>query len=106
MTQQPHEKNPAILMTEVPFWGITVKAVTRYVWPGGYPIFYVTKDGGVLSPEAVEENLDQCCDADDPSWFVVAHEVNWEDTHLYCEHTGDRIESAYAEDEAEEQAEA
>jgi hypothetical protein len=30
-------------------------------------------------------------------WGLVALEVNWEDPELFCDHCGDRIESAYAE---------
>ena len=74
--------------------------VRKYTELGCYPIYYVAKDGGVLSPEAVEENLDLCRDPDDAQWYVVAADVNWEDSSLYCEHTGKRIESAYAEDDA------
>jgi hypothetical protein len=33
-------------------------------------------------------------------WQVVACAVNWEDPALFCDHTSERIESAYAEDEA------
>jgi hypothetical protein len=29
---------------------------------------------------------------------VVALEVNWEDPALYCDHCGNRIESAYVEE--------
>jgi hypothetical protein len=30
-------------------------------------------------------------------WRVVACDTNWEDASLYCDHSGERIESAYAE---------
>jgi hypothetical protein len=30
-------------------------------------------------------------------WRVVACDTNWEDGELYCDHSGERIESAYAE---------
>jgi len=30
-------------------------------------------------------------------WRVVACEANWEDAELYCDYSGERIESAYAE---------
>lgn len=66
---------------------------------GGYPLYYVTADGGVLSPEAVRENQALTNDPDDKQWYVVRAEVNYEDPDLYCEHTGERIPSAYAEPE-------
>ena len=34
----------------------------------------------------------------DDGWRVVACEVNYEDTELYDDHTGRKIESAYGED--------
>ena len=70
-----------------------------YAWPGGYPRFAVTHDGGVLCHE--------CCKSERSSigtttgsdgWGVVALEANWEDPELFCDHCGARIESAYAED--------
>jgi hypothetical protein len=27
--------------------------IPSHAWPGGYPLYYITKDGGVLSPDAV-----------------------------------------------------
>ena len=73
-----------------------------YAWPGGYPLFYVTQDCACLCPA--------CCDSDrelieaaaadnDAQWNVVAADVNWEDTALYCDHCNKRIESAYGDDE-------
>ena len=32
-------------------------------------------------------------------WQVTAHDANWENPDLYCDHCSSRIESAYAEDE-------
>jgi hypothetical protein len=80
--------------------------VVRFAWPGGYPVFYLTADSGVLCPECVQEDLSetQCngehatCDPSNPGFYVVAHGVNWEDPELYCDHCSERIESAYAED--------
>lgn len=81
-----------------------------YAWPGGYPVFFVMADGEPLSFAAavaeratIEEHLsepDQT--AADPAWCPVATEINWEDPALFCAHTSDRIESAYAEGEARE----
>jgi len=73
--------------------------VRHFTTVGGYPLYYITADGGVLSPSAVEENLDLCRDPSDSQWHVIGADVNWEDPCLICDHTGNRIESAYAEDE-------
>ncbi len=72
-----------------------------YAWPGGYPMYFVTSDGGALSFSTVKEEW-ECVqwsvsnDVDD-GWRVVAVDVNWEDPNLYDDHTSERIESAYAD---------
>ena len=68
-----------------------------YAWPGGYPIFYVAKDGGVICPQCCNENLELLTDRDDSQWFIVAAEVNYEDQHLTCEHCSKSIECAYCD---------
>jgi len=76
----------------------------KFAWPGGYPCFFITDDGCALSFEAVKENfravLSSVRNKDRDGWRVISVEINWEDPSLYCEHTGQRIESAYAEDQA------
>lgn len=67
---------------------------------GGYPLFYIAADGGVLSPEAVTENLRLTNDPDDKQWFIVGVDVNYEDRDLICDETGKRIPCAYGDDEA------
>lgn len=83
-----------------------MKATLRageYAWPGGYPMYFITSDGGSLSFDSVRENLRSIMDsiANDyrDGWKVIACEINWEDGDLYCDHSGKRIESAYAEPE-------
>ena len=73
-----------------------------YVWPGGYPIFFVASDGAPLSFKTVKDNYHQIAvavrDHDNLcSWRVVAADINYEDSDLYCEHSGEHIESAYAD---------
>lgn len=74
-----------------------------YAWPGGYPLYFITSDGGALSFDAAKDNVTTICRAirhkSRCGWSVVACDVNWEDSSLFCDHTGKRIESAYAEDE-------
>ncbi|MDF1699856.1 MAG: hypothetical protein P1V36_01670 [Planctomycetota bacterium] len=75
--------------------------VAKFSSLGGYPIFYVTGDSGVLCPGCVEENLEMCADVThdaDPQWSVAGHDVNWEDQSLHCDHCSERIESAYGEE--------
>ena len=70
-----------------------------YAWPGGYPIFAITDDGGALcktccSTEA--ELIDHANDGD--GWNVVALTINYEDNNLYCDHCSQQIEAAYNDD--------
>jgi hypothetical protein len=71
-----------------------------YAWPGGYPRYFITNDGAALSFDAARENqwfIEQSIsDACNDGWQVVACEINWEDAELYCSHTNELIESAYA----------
>lgn len=83
-----------------------------YAWPGMYPLYFVTADGAALSWQAAieEQNLIRDSIIDHPfngdrwpvysdGWRVVAMEVNYEDDDLYCDHTGEKIESAHGSDE-------
>lgn len=77
-----------------------------YAWPGGYPLYIVLADGEALSIDAARAEFRQVARAtiaqDCSSWQAMGTEINWEDPSLYCAHSGDRIESAYAEDDAVE----
>jgi hypothetical protein len=85
----------------------TIKQALRdkYAWPGGYPLYLVTADGEALSIDAARDNWREICAAHmragfyDREWFIAGVAVNYENPQLYCAHTGDRIESAYAEDD-------
>lgn len=78
-----------------------------YAWPGGYPVYLVTRDGGALSHDACKDCWREIVSSVmtrhfDSGWYPEAIDINWEDSDLYCDHTGKRIESAYAEPENEE----
>jgi len=60
-----------------------------YAWPGGYPIYHVTDDVGVLCPDCANKYAHT--DDPDPSWRIIDSEVNWEDKHLRCNNCGERI---------------
>jgi hypothetical protein len=70
---------------------------------GGYPKFWLTSDGGTLSYGACRSHAALIArairDNNSEGWRVVACDINWEDPEMYCEDTGERIESAYAEDD-------
>jgi hypothetical protein len=65
-----------------------------YAWPGGYPLFYLDGENNVLCPT--------CANKDGYSSPVVACDVNYEDSSLYCDDCSQRIESAYAEEDVTE----
>ncbi len=74
-----------------------------YAWPGGYPRYFVMGDGGACSFETAKserrqflEALAHSCRSD--QWRPIACEVNWEDSELRCDHSGQRIPSAYGEE--------
>lgn len=73
-----------------------------YAWPGGYPVYYVTADGGVLCPDcarmAEDEKLSP--NPDDTQWHIIAADVNYEDCSLDCDHCYQMIECAYPPDDA------
>jgi len=80
--------------------------VAAYAWPGGYPLFYLVRDGEALCPACVNAEIERIMDVvlgedTGADWDVVGRDVNWEDSSLFCAHCNKRIESAYAEDEAE-----
>lgn len=78
-----------------------------YAWPGGYPLYFVMADGEALSFAAAKAERRNILEALKlfnthhlrGEWLPVAVEINYEDGELYCAHTNERIESAYAEPE-------
>lgn len=79
-----------------------VKATLRagaYAWPGGYPMYLITADGGALSFDAALSEFRQIAwdwlNNANIGWRVIGCAVNYEDPDLYCDHTGEKIESAY-----------
>lgn len=73
-------------------------AASPYAWPGGYPLFAITSDGGALCRHCVKSEREAIgTTTGTDGWCVVAVEANWENPALYCDHCGQRIESAYAE---------
>lgn len=61
-----------------------------YTAVGAYPLVYLTASS-VLCPK--------CADKNKRAVRIAA--VNWQDPQLHCDECSDRIESAYAESEAE-----
>lgn len=73
---------------------------------GGYPLYFVTDDGEALSFDAACAEFAQLAYSIRHNlrdgWRVLAVGVNYEDAELTCCHTGERIPSAYGDDDAAE----
>lgn len=69
--------------------------VQSYAFPGGYPMYYVCRDNGILCPDCVNKEIELVKAATDPQWEVIAAEINYEDEFLQCDHCYRLIESAY-----------
>jgi len=73
-----------------------------YTFPGMYPVFFITSDMAALSFDTAKDNAELIRESIDhhsnDGWRVIAVAVNYENPELYCDHTSQRIESAYAED--------
>jgi len=70
-----------------------------YAWPGGYPLFAITADGGYLCKDCVKANAKLIIGSTRRNladgWAVLAVTVNWEDTDLVCDNCGKSIEAVY-----------
>lgn len=77
----------------------------EYTFPGFYPTYFVTSDGQALSHRAARANFRLIIEAmtderDRSGWAIVRQDINYNDPELFCDVTGERIPSAYAEDQA------
>jgi hypothetical protein len=68
-----------------------------FIWPGGYPMYYLDADNQVLCADCANRSAD---DPDElPSFKPADGDANYEDAHLYCDSCNERIPSAYAEED-------
>lgn len=76
-----------------------------FAWPGGYPIYYVFTDGGVICPACANRNIEEIDAANrgerrfnsHGGWAIDGWDVNYEDAELACDHCHKPIGAAYAE---------
>lgn len=71
-----------------------------FAWPGGYPIVYVFRDGGVCCPSCANKHISEIDSEGRNShggWPLVGHDANYEDIDLACDHCGKLIPAAYSE---------
>lgn len=81
-----------------------VKATLRaggFAWPGGYPLFFMTRDGAALCFDCVRKEFRQIVwdflNDTSTGWRIAGCEVNWEDSECNCDHCSKLIPSAYGE---------
>lgn len=68
-----------------------------HAWPGGYTRHAITEDGATLCHNCARtERTSIATTTGHDGWCVVGLAINWEDPDLFCDHCGERIESAYA----------
>jgi len=80
-----------------------VKELTRdsdgklpaFAWPGGYPMFYLDKQGSTLCANCATKSLVDIEFAED--FGATDCDVHWEGQPLICEECNCEIESAYGE---------
>lgn len=78
---------------------LVTKSWERWAWPGGYPVYYVCKDGGVLCSHCANDNIEMTSDPQaEADWYIVASDINWEDPHLTCDHCSKPVGSAYGDE--------
>jgi hypothetical protein len=87
---------------------------TWYAWPGGYPVFYLSRngfrDGETMELDYNEHDRSEnvtcakCAgNAAEEALILIASDVNYEDASLYCDVCSERIESAYTIDQDEDE---
>ncbi|WP_422451915.1 hypothetical protein [Endozoicomonas sp. ALC066] len=74
-----------------------------YAWPGGYPLFFTTTDGASICFKCARSEYRLISDSIrnnfNDGWQVSFCTVNYENNDLFCDHCGEKIESAYGEDD-------
>lgn len=77
-------------------------AANPYAWPGGYPRYAITDDGGALCPACCKDErelIDNAYDKD--GWKVIASAIHWEGAPIICDHCSAEIPSAYGDPDAQ-----
>ncbi|AZU97972.1 hypothetical protein ENKO_554 [Klebsiella phage fENko-Kae01] len=69
---------------------------------GGYEsnVYFYTADGGTLAIDTVIVEIQKVNfnDENDPQWYIIGYDVNYEDQDLYDSHTGQQIIPAYGDE--------
>lgn len=65
----------------------------EFAWPGGYPMYYLASDNGVLCPKCANEYKTGRDNAEQLE--PVAYDIHWEGEPITCENCNAEIVSAY-----------
>ncbi len=66
-----------------------------YAWPGGYPVYYLAADNGVLCPKCANDYKPER--DNEEQLKPVAGDVYYEGPNMQCENCNAEIESAYGD---------
>ena len=76
----------------------------RYAWPGGYELFLVTSDGGVLCAKCARAEFGliarSTIQGAQDGWRAEVVDIHWEGAAETCAHCNAEIPSAYGEEES------
>ena len=80
----------------------------KYAWPGGYPLMLLMVDGESICPDCAKREWKLAAYATrhpghDKQWEVAGVYTHLEGPPVQCAHCNKEIESAYGEDEDEDQ---
>ncbi len=79
-----------------------------YAWPGGYPLYAIADDGGLLCWDCLKTQrrliLESLRDRTRDGWAVMAVEVLWEGPDECCSHCNAALPTAYGDPDAPEDA--
>lgn len=82
-----------------------VKATIRngqWSWPGGYPMFFITKDGGALCFACAKKEFREIArdfiNNASTGWRIVCCDINYECVDLHCDNCYKQIEPAYGKE--------
>ena len=81
-------------------WRETGGKLTAYAWPGGYPVLYLTDDGGTLCPKCAEEEGSELDEDRRSGWYIEAGFIHDEGPPVVCDHCNGHTESAYGDPES------
>lgn len=75
--------------------------IGKYVWPGGYPTFFMCDNGDALCWDCAKHNrrdiVSDVATATDTGWRVAGLTINYEEPDLTCDHCHTLIPSAYGD---------